>query len=203
MSSSITLINPKRDINFPTDFKFGVADADLQVIGEDHTIAEEGSEPTMWLHYTQERGMDTPGAGIDRYHRWREDISVLERIGVRHYRTSVSMARTLKRDGSVNERAIEWYKRYFGTLQESGIAVYATLYHWELPQYLNSVGGWTNRQTALALQRHAQVVAERLGEFIAEYFILNEPWCSSMLSYYEGKHAPGRLHKDNRENLKA
>src|SRR5207247_2065268 len=154
-------------------FKFGVADADLQVIGEDHTIAEEGSEPTMWRHFTQERGLATPGAGIDRYHRWLEDIGHLRRIGVQHYRTSVSMSRTLTRDGGVNERAIEWYKRYFGRLKENGVAIYATLYHWELPQYLNALGGWTNRETALALRRHAQVVVEHLGDFIDEYWILN------------------------------
>src|SRR5437588_8707360 len=132
----------KRGVSFPPEFRFGVADADLQVIGEEHAITEEGSAPTTWLHYTRERGMDTPGVGIDRYHRWREDIAILERTGIRHYRTSVSMARTLKRDGSINERAIEWYKRYFETLKESGIAIYATLYHWELPQYRNPVGGW-------------------------------------------------------------
>ena len=200
---SLPLVKPQSSVILPPDFKFGVADSDLQVIGEDYTLAEEGSEPTMWKRFTEERGIPTPGVGIDRYHRWSEDIAHLKRMGVRNYRTSVSMSRTLGRDGEVNPRAIEWYKRYFGTLRENGIAIYAALYHWELPQYLSEGGGWTRRETALAFQRHAQVVAEQLGEFIEEYFILNEPWCSSMLSYYEGIHAPGNLHRDDRDNLKA
>ena len=134
----ISLPKVRREpVSFPRDFRFGVADADLQVIGEDHTIAEEGSEPTMWLNFTRTRNMPTTGPGIDRYHRWREDIEHLQRLGVRHYRTSVSMARTLTRDGGVNEKGVEWYKRYFAALKDSGISVYATLYHWELPQYLN------------------------------------------------------------------
>lgn len=203
MSQHVPLIDPNRPVSFPPDFKFGVADSDLQVIGEDYTLAEEGSEPTMWLKFTQERGIPTPGIGIDRYHRWREDITHLTRIGVKHYRTSVSMARMLKQDGSVNERAVDWYKSYFGALRDSGVTIYVALYHWELPGYISSAGGWTNRQTAFALGRHAQVVAERLGEFIEEYFILNEPWCSSMLSYYEGRQAPGNLHGDNHKNLQA
>jgi beta-glucosidase len=203
MPVSLPTVNPDPAIKFPADFRFGVADSDLQVIGEDHTLAEEGSEPTMWKAFTERLGMPTPGPGIDRYHRWREDLDHLKRLGTRHYRTSVSMARTLQRDGSVNPAAIDWYKRYFGALKEAGISIYATLYHWELPQHLNEHGAWTDRATASALQRHAQVVAEHLNEFIDEYFILNEPWCSSMLSYYEGAHAPGRQSNDGRANLKA
>lgn len=200
---ALPLINPERSIAFPPEFKFGVADADLQTIGEDYTLAEEGSEPTMWRTFTEQRGLPTPGLGIDRYHRQHEDIEQLRRMGVKHYRTSVSMARTLTRSGEINERAIEWYRRYFAAVKESGIAIYTTLYHWELPQYLNERGGWTNRETASVFQRHAEVVVERLGKFIDEYFILNEPWCSSILSYYEGVHAPGKQHKDDDENLKA
>lgn len=157
----------------------------------------------MWSYFTKARGLPTPGPGVDRYHLWREDIEQMRRMGVRHYRTSVSMSRTLERNGTPNARAIEWYRRYFAALKENGVSIYATLYHWELPQYLSELGGWTNRETAFALQRHAEVVVEQLGEFISEYFILNEPWCSSMLSYYEGAHAPGRPHQEDGDNLKA
>jgi beta-glucosidase len=44
-------------------------------------------------------------------------------------------------------------------------------------------------------------VYEELGDLIDSYFVLNEPWCSSMLSYYLGVHAPG--HCDMREALLA
>ncbi len=200
---TLPVVKPDHHLILPADFKFGVADADLQVIGEEFTVAEEGSEPTMWTTFTQQRGLSTPGPGIDRFHRWQEDIREIARLGVRHYRTSVSMARTLTREGQVNPRAIEWYKRYLGALKERDITIYATLYHWELPQYASKSGGWTNRATASLLERHAEVVAEHLGEYIDQYFILNEPWCSSMLSYYEGKLAPGKQYADDRENLKA
>lgn len=200
---SLPLVELDSNITLPPHFKLGVADADLQVIGEDYTIAEEGSEPTMWRTFTEAQRISTPGPGVDRYHSWQEDIALMKDLGVRHYRTSVSMARTVSREGMVNERAIEWYRQYFGALKDADISIYATLYHWELPQYRSNEGGWTKRETATVLQRHAQVVAERLGEFIEEYFILNEPWCSSMLSYYEGIHAPGKQYEDDRENLKA
>ena len=203
MPTPLPPVSPNPEIIFPPEFKFGVADSDLQTIGEQHTLTEEQSEPTMWLRFTEDRGLETPAAGIDRFHRWQEDIQHMKRIGIQHYRTSVSMSRTLTRDGQVNNRGIDWYRRYFGALKKQGTSVYALLYHWELPQYLNEQGGWLNRHTALAFQRHAQVVAEQLGDLIDEYFILNEPWCSSMLSYYEGAHAPGNLYDSGAKNLRA
>lgn len=180
---------------FNSEFRFGVADADLQVIGEAHTQAQEDSAESMWMHFAKHSGKchnnASPAEGVERFHRWREDLALMQGMGVRHYRTSVSMARTLHPDGSPNKKGIEWYRTYYSALRQAGIAVYATLYHWELPQYLNAQGGWKNRRTIDALLRHAIVVHEELGDLIEEFFVLNEPWCSSMLSYHLGIHAPG------------
>lgn len=183
------------DMQFPSSFKFGVADADLQVIGERNTILEEHTEPTMWSYFAKTSGKchnnEGPEEGVDRYHRWKEDIAIMKRMGVRHYRTSLSMSRILKRNGEVNSLAVKWYSNYFKTLKQNGIAIYATLYHWELPLYLHEIGGWKNPKTIDVFVKHARTVAEYLGEYISEYFILNEPWCASMLSYHQGAHAPG------------
>jgi len=182
-------------IQFPSTFKFGIADADLQVIGEDNTKRYENSEPTMWDYFAKNSGKcyknQTPGLGIDRYHQWKDDIEIMKKMGVKHYRTSVSMSRVLKENGEINGKAIIWYSQYFKALKKAGITIYATLYHWELPQYLNEQGGWKNPKTIEYLIKHAKAVAQNLGEYIEEYFILNEPWCSSILSYYFGIHAPG------------
>lgn len=179
---------------FPKNFIFGVADADLQVIGEDNTRKEEGSERTMWDEFAvlgRTHESKTPGMGNDRYHKWREDIEIMKKMGVKHYRTSISMSRTLKRNGEINTKAIEWYKAYFKSLKKEGILIYATLYHWELPQHLQEKGGWEKEIAGEYFLKHARAVAENLGEYIEEYFILNEPWCVSLLSNFLGWHAPG------------
>lgn len=185
---------------FPKDFKFGVADADLQVIGEKNTIESENSEPTMWRYFAKTSGKcyqnQTPDTGIDRYHMWENDVSIMGSMGLKHYRTSVSMSRILKRNGDVNKKAVEWYTRYFKALRKTGINIYVTLYHWELPQRLSEKGGWKNLKSAEYLAKHATVVAENLGEYIEEYFIFNEARHVAIRSYYEGLHAPGE------ENLK-
>lgn len=181
---------------FPKDFIFGVADADLQVIGEDNTLKHENSEKTMWMEFARNSGKvyqgQTTGPGIDRYHLWKEDLEIMEKMGVKHYRTSISMSRTLLTDGRPNEKALKWYEEYFKAIKKAGISLYVTLYHWELPLYLAEKGGWENRLSADYLVKHAEVIVKHFGKYIDEYFILNEPWCSSILSYYLGIHAPGK-----------
>ncbi len=188
-------------LKFPKSFKFGAADADLQVIGEANTLKYENSEPTMWNYFAKNSGKcfnnESPDVGIDRYHLYEKDVEIMKRLGLHHYRTSISMARTLKENGEVNKIAIDWYKKYFSLLRKSNIRIYATLYHWELPQYLNKMGGWKNLNSAEVLTKHARTVVNNLGEYIDEYFIFNESRHASIRSYYEGIHAPGERNLKN------
>ena len=68
---------------------------------------------------------------------------------------------------------------------------FATLYHWDLPQYLEDQGGWINRETAYKFAVYADKVSARLGNRVASYATFNEPWCSAFLGYRFGIHAPG------------
>lgn len=176
---------------FPVTFTFGVADSDLQVIGEEHTQKFENTAQTMWHSFAKSKQIATPNEGIDRYHKWQEDIKIMQKLGIKHYRTSVSMARTLDPNGSLNNKAISWYKIYFNALHKAGITLYVTLYHWELPQFLYERGGWTNQQTIDCLVKHTKTVYEHLGEFIEEYVLLNEPWTTVHLGHVTGDMAPG------------
>ncbi|HZW41493.1 MAG TPA: family 1 glycosylhydrolase, partial [Agromyces sp.] len=67
-----------------------------------------------------------------------------------------------------------------------------TLYHWDLPQALEERGGWANRDTAELFRDYALSVHDALGDRVDVWTTLNEPWCSSFLSYTGGAHAPGR-----------
>src|SRR5690606_15231180 len=76
-------------------------------------------------------------------------------------------------------------------LRERGITPFLTLYHWDLPQALEELGGWRNRDTARWFADYAAVVDEALGEAVPYWITLNEPYCSSIVGYAEGRHAPG------------
>lgn len=180
---------------FPQSFIFGVGDSDIQVVGESYTLKEEGSQLTEWNHFAQHSGKcfhnDSPELAIDRYHSYKEDVALLKELNIRHYRTSVSMSRILHEDGTINKKAIEWYKTYFEELEKNGITIYVTLYHWELPYYLSKVGGWKNKKTIEIFQQHVKTVVMHLDQYVKEYFIINEPFCICFFGYHQGFNPPG------------
>jgi beta-glucosidase len=73
----------------------------------------------------------------------------------------------------------------------------ATAYHWDLPQTLQDVGGWANRDTAYRLADYTAALVEAYGDRIGNWLTLNEPWCFSWLGYANGVHAPGVQNLDH------
>lgn len=178
---------------FPQDFVFGTATASYQIEG---AANEDGRCPSIWDTFSHTPGAtlagDTGDVATDSYHRWREDLALLKDLGVDAYRFSIAMPRIMPTpNGVVNDRGLDFYERIVDALLESGIKPVVTLYHWDLPQYLGDEDGWLNRKTAYALADYTSVVANRLGDRVDTWTTLNEPWCSSYLSYGAKEHAPG------------
>lgn len=178
---------------FPQDFVFGTATASYQIEG---AANEDGRCPSIWDTFSHTPGAtlagDTGDVATDSYHRWREDLALLKDLGVDAYRFSIAMPRIMPTpNGVVNDRGLDFYERIVDALLESSIKPVVTLYHWDLPQYLGDEGGWLNRKTAYALDDYTSVVANRLGDRVDTWTTLNEPWCSSYLSYGAKEHAPG------------
>jgi beta-glucosidase len=77
----------------------------------------------------------------------------------------------------------------------------ATLYHWDLPAALERrYGGLRCKAEFVAdFERYAGVVFAALADRVRFWITFNEPWCSAVLGYHAGSHAPGRCSHDRRE----
>jgi beta-glucosidase len=91
----------------------------------------------------------------------------------------------------VNPEGLDFYDRLVDGMIARGLDPVLTLYHWDLPAALADKGGWVNRDTALRFADFSHVVMARIGDRITRTATINEPWCVSWLSHYEGQHAPG------------
>ncbi|MGN6324324.1 GH1 family beta-glucosidase [Pseudolysinimonas sp.] len=182
------------DVAFPRDVLLGTATASYQIEG---AVAEDGRTPSIWDTFSRTPGRvlngDTGDVADDHYHRWASDLDLMAELGVDAYRFSIAWPRVQPGGaGRVNDAGLAFYSRLVDGLLERGIRPWATLYHWDLPQELEDAGGWANRDTAPRFAEYAARTVEALGDRVAGWITLNEPWCAAFLGYATGEHAPGR-----------
>lgn len=182
-------------LEFPSDFVFGSATASYQIEGAVH---EDGRGASIWDTFSHTPGKivngDTGDVADDHYHRVESDLDLMAELGLESYRFSLAWPR-IQADGTgaPNEKGLAFYGRLVDGLLERGIRPIATLYHWDLPQALEDLGGWAHRDTAYRFADYAHHVGEALGDRVSMWTTLNEPWCSAYLGYGSGAHAPGRM----------
>ena len=189
--------------NLPEDFLFGCATASYQVEG---AAFEDGRTRCIWDDFAL-----IPGAikdsndgrvAADQYHRYKEDVALMEELGFQSYRFSISWSRVLPNAGSTpNKKGIEYYKNLCNELHAKGMKACATLYHWDLPSELQAIGGWANRETALKFREYSALMFKELDGYVDMWITINEPFCVAWLGYKIGCHAPG--HKNLEESLAA
>ena len=181
--------------NFPKDFIWGAASSAYQIEG---FSTEDGGGASIWDTFSHTPGKiaygDHGDIACDAYHRYEEDIALLEELGAKAYRFSTSWARIdPNADGNWNPAGVAYYDRLVDACLQKGIEPYMTLYHWELPQACEDRGGWREEETAHAFGRFAGFMAGHFKGRVKHYFTLNEPQCTTSLGYQQGIHAPGLL----------
>jgi len=183
---------PRRQ-DFPTDFRWGVSTSSFQIEGGGR---EDGRGESIWDRFCSQPGRIRDGSSgevaCDHYHRWPQDLDMAKRLGVNAYRFSIAWPRIVPNGrGAVNEAGLAFYDRLVDGMLERGLDPWATLYHWDLPQPLQEQGGWTSRDTIAAYLDYTDAVTRRLGDRVKHWITHNEPWCSCIMGYWEGVHAPG------------
>jgi beta-glucosidase len=162
---------------FPPGFFWGVATSSYQIEG---AANEDGKGPSIWDTYAHTPGKIRDGStgdvANDHYHRYQEDVRLMKDLGAQAYRFSIAWPRVFPSGtGAPNPKGLDFYSRLVDELLAAGIAPFATLYHWDLPQALQDrQGGWQSLDTAQAFADYAGYVAEKLSDRVRHFFTLNE-----------------------------
>jgi beta-glucosidase len=178
---------------FPDGFVWGAATSSYQIEG---SVDADGRGPSIWDTFSRVPGAihggDTGDVAADHYRRYREDVALMRDLGLKAYRFSVAWPRIQATGvGAPNQAGLAFYSRLVDELLAAGIVPVVTLYHWDLPQALEDAGGWPARDTAFRFADYAAIVFDALRDRVSQWSTLNEPWCSSLLGYATGVHAPG------------
>lgn len=178
---------------FPDGFLFGAATAAYQIEG---AAFEDGRTASIWDAFARVPGAvvgaENGDVACEHYHRYADDVALMKRLGLQAYRFSTSWSRVRPDGGPVNGKGLDFYSRLVDELLAADIVPWLTLHHWDMPQALEEQGGWTSRDIVERFTDYALSVHDVLGDRVQHWTTMNEPWCSSFLSYTAGVHAPGR-----------
>ena len=177
--------------DFPDNFLFGTATAAYQIEGSRYGHCGSSHWDTWAVTPGNVVNAEDGSVACDSYHRWQEDLDLIQSGGFDAYRFSTSWARVMPDGKQVSQEGLDYYDRLVDGIVARGLKPNLTLYHWDLPSALSDIGGWMNREVAERFVEHTRAVINRVGDRLDLVATINEPWCVSWLSYFLGGQAPG------------
>ncbi|KAL2803030.1 glycoside hydrolase [Aspergillus granulosus] len=186
-----------QNLPLPPSFTWGAATAAYQVEG---AARQDGKGPSIWdtySHLTPSRtNNDNADVTCDHYHRFEEDIKLMQSLGMETYRFSISWSRLIPlggRDDPVNAAGIAFYNRLIDSLLEHGIKPSVTLYHWDVPQALyDRYKAFLDTEEFRAdFERYARLCFSSFGDRVKSWVTFNEPYIISIFGHLNGSLAPG------------
>ncbi len=175
-----------KPIIFPKDFLFGSATAASQI---------EGNDPnTNWYHWGEQGKIDrneSPITACDHYHRYKEDIELMESLNQETYRMSIEWSRLEPKKGEWSQVGIDHYRDELELLLAKNIKPLVTLHHFSIPQWMQEEGGFLSPNSVDYFIEFTKKVVECYGDVINEYCTINEPNVFVNDTYLDGKYPPG------------
>jgi len=102
--------------NFPKDFLWGTATSSYQIEGAANI---DGKGPSIWDDFSHTPGKtrhgETGDLACDHYHRYKEDVALMAKMGVKAYRFSISWPRVAlheKFDGWLSRDVVDCFAKY-------------------------------------------------------------------------------------------
>ncbi|MEG1301410.1 MAG: glycoside hydrolase family 1 protein [Erysipelotrichaceae bacterium] len=176
----------------PDNFVWGAGSAAYQVEGGWN---EGGKGVSNWDVFANLPGRTFEGTNgnvaADHYHKYKEDVQLMHEMGLKSYRFSISWSRIYPDDmNHVNKEGVKFYSDLIDSLNEYGIEPFVTLFHWDLPQYLEEIGGWENEEVLFAFEKYAKTCFEIFGNRVAYWTTFNETLEFIMSGYMAGDFPP-------------
>src|SRR5687768_5677307 len=180
-------------LTFPAGFQWGAATASYQIEG---AYNEDDRGLSIWDTFTHQPGKiqdrSNGNEACDHYHRYQQDVDLMAQLELQTYRFSIAWSRIMPFGrGAISEKGLAFYDRLIDSLLEKGIQPAVTLYHWDLPQSLQDLGGWSNRDMADWFSEYANLCFERYGDRVSRWITLNEPIVFTEMGHRTGVMAPG------------
>ena len=173
--------------------RWGSATAAYQIEG---AVRSDGRCPSIWDTFAATPGAivhgDTGQVAANIYRNPEALLDAVEWLELETYRLSIPWCRIITgADGATNPAGVAYYRRLLEGLLDRDVRPVVTLYHWDLPQWLQDRGGWTQLATASAFDHFVTTAVREFGDLVDDWITINEPFCAAFHGHLSGLHAPG------------
>ncbi|XP_049766236.1 myrosinase 1-like [Schistocerca cancellata] len=163
---------------FPDGFLFGAVTSAYQVEGAwNEDVKGESIQDYFFHNHPEYTTGDTGDVACDSYHKYQEDVQMLRALNADVYRFSISWSRVLPTGDVdvINQAGIDYYNNLINDLLANGIQPLVTMYHWDLPQALQYIGGWSNELLVDYFVEYARILFENFGDRVKWWITINAP----------------------------
>jgi beta-glucosidase len=175
-------------MTFPDGFLWGAATAAHQVEG-----GNWNNDWWAWEHNPQSPCVEPSGDACDHYHRYRDDIRLLARLGFNAYRFSLEWSRIEPEQGEWSQAALDHYRRVCEACLAAGLTPMVTFHHFTTPRWVAHLGGWEEPDTAERFASFCgRAAAGGLADVMGWACTINEPNMVALHGYRTGAFPPGR-----------
>lgn len=157
---------------FPEGFLWGASTSAYQVEG---ASLKYGKGPSCQDVKEIPAGTSDLTVCADHYHHYKEDIALMAEMGFKSYRFSISWSRILPKGlGEVNPEGIEFYNNLINECLKYNITPIVTMFHFDMPAYLDEIGSWSNRESVDWFVNFAKILFENYGDRVKYWLTINE-----------------------------
>ncbi|AHI53528.1 6-phospho-beta-glucosidase [Spiroplasma sabaudiense Ar-1343] len=164
-------------IKFPENFLWGAATSGPQSEGSKDKPHLNVMDKWFQLHPEDFHNQVGPEITCNSYEKYPEDIELMQRINLNSFRTSIQWSRLIDdlETGTVNQKALKYYRDYFSRLKKANIKLMVNLYHFDMPWELQEVGGFANKHVVDLFALYAKRCFESFGDLVDMWSTMNEP----------------------------
>jgi beta-glucosidase len=167
---------------FPKTFYWGASSAAYQVEG--------GIENTDWAQAAREGRVPPCGIACDHYHRFKEDFDLAQSLGHNAHRIGVEWARIEPQEGVYDMEVLQHYREVLIALKERGLTPMVTLWHFTLPLWFTTSGGFERRDSSKIFAQYCLKVTSHLGDLCEHFSTMNEPIVYASNGWLRGSWPP-------------
>jgi beta-glucosidase len=179
--------------HFPENFLWGSATAAHQVEGDNTN--------NNWFLFENAKDADgnpkihknqKAGDAADHWNRYRDDIKLMQSLGLNSYRFSVEWSKIEPRPGHFDISVLKHYQGMVKALLQAGIEPVITLHHFTDPIWFTDKGGWLQEEPWNDFLPFVRTTADFLGEDIRIWCTFNEPSVYAVNGWFTGEFPPGK-----------